>query len=134
MDWKHSGLGGMVLAALGSAALAQPSAPASEPQAAPPVTTPDWTRKATGDDVGRLYPRGAQARRVNGFATIRCEVTAEGGLSGCAVIREGPPGEGFGEAALKMAPLFKMRPQTKDGRPVGGGVVMIPIQFRFPGS
>jgi protein TonB len=31
-----------------------------------------------------------------------------------------------------MSKLFKMRPQTKDGAPVGGGTVRIPLSFRLP--
>ena len=39
---------------------------------------------------------------------------------------------GFGDAAMKLSKLFKMRPQTKDGQPVDGGTVRIPIAFRLP--
>ena len=39
---------------------------------------------------------------------------------------------GFGDAAMKMSKLFKMRPQTKDGQPVDGGTVRIPIRFTLP--
>ena len=35
----------------------------------------------------------------------------------------------FGDAALKLSKLFKMRPQSKDGAPTNGGVVRIPIRF-----
>ena len=35
----------------------------------------------------------------------------------------------FGEQALKMITYFKMKPQTKDGAPVGGASVVIPIAF-----
>jgi protein TonB len=31
-----------------------------------------------------------------------------------------------------MSKLFKMRPMTKDGQPVGGGKITIPIVFRLP--
>jgi protein TonB len=41
-------------------------------------------------------------------------------------------GAGFGDAALGLSSLFHMRPMTKDGRPVSGGTVRIPIMFRLP--
>ena len=40
--------------------------------------------------------------------------------------------QGFGDAAMKMTKLFKMRPQTKDGAPVDGGKITIPIVFNVP--
>jgi protein TonB len=33
---------------------------------------------------------------------------------------------------MRMTRLFKMRPQTKDGAPVEGGTVRIPLSFRLP--
>lgn len=112
-------------------------APASAPAAASGqpqgnIRPPDWTRRPTGRDVERLYPREALRRRITGKAVIRCGVTDEGELRDCKAIEETPPGFGFGDAALKMAPIFKMRPMTSDERAVGGGVVTIPIVFRFP--
>jgi hypothetical protein len=40
-------------------------------------------------------------------------------------------GAGFGEAALKLAPKFRMSPRTNAGETVGGGRVRIPITFRI---
>jgi protein TonB len=68
----------------------------------------------------------------NGRAVITCTVTAQGSLTGCQVASEDPPDFGFGQAALKMAHLFKMRPQTADGQPVGGAQVSVPIRFVAP--
>jgi protein TonB len=33
---------------------------------------------------------------------------------------------------MRMTRLFKMRPQTKDGQPVDGGTVRIPLRFVLP--
>ena len=45
---------------------------------------------------------------------------------------EEPGDQDFGTAALKLSKLFKMRPQTKDGAPVDGGQINIPIRFDAP--
>jgi TonB family protein len=99
----------------------------------PPQTpAPDWRRKPTGENLAQVYPAHAARANIEGRGIIRCEVTAEGTLTNCFVLAEGPSGEGFGEAALKLAKYFVMRPMTKDGVPVAGGVITIPIRFQLP--
>lgn len=110
---------------------------AAEPEVAAPVqpsviTNPDWAQRPTGQDMARFYPAVAMARNQGGAATIACKVNAEGLLQDCVVTGESPPGSGFGEAALQMSAKFKMRPMQKDGRPVEGGTVRIPIRFLLP--
>lgn len=82
--------------------------------------------------MARYYPSRAARRDIEGRAVIGCHVTADGRLTRCSVDAESPSGEGFGEAALKMSRHFKMRPMTRDGVPVSGGVIRIPIRFALP--
>lgn len=69
---------------------------------------------------------------VSGRATISCTVNARGGLDGCNIISEDPSDMGFGDAAMRMSKLFRMRPKTTDGQPVDGGTVRIPLRFVLP--
>ena len=69
---------------------------------------------------------------VGGSAALSCTVTARGTLIGCSITSESPADMGFGDAAIKLSKLFKMRPQTKDGQPVDGGTVRIPLRFNLP--
>ncbi|HEV2532483.1 MAG TPA: TonB family protein [Phenylobacterium sp.] len=103
--------------------------------AAPPtrtITQPDWLQKPTGESMAEHYPVAAQALELEGSATIGCEVTAEGSLVRCKVLDEAPKDLGFGQASLAMANDFRMKPQSFNGQPVGGGYVRIPIMFRLP--
>lgn len=114
-----------VLAAL--AVLLQAETP---PPSAP--LDPPWLRRPSGDDMARHYPESAIKRGMSGRVVIVCGVTAEGSLTACRVDSELPKAEGFGEAALRMAPLFKLRANDKSGRSVEGGVLRIPLRFVMP--
>jgi protein TonB len=59
-------------------------------------------------------------------------VNAKGTLDGCSIVSEEPADQDFGSAAIRLSKLFKMRPQTKDGAPVDGGKINIPIRFVLP--
>ena len=95
------------------------------------VVRPNWRKIPSGDDMAHFYPEGAMRRELGGKALMQCKVAREGTLYACTVISESPPNEGFGEAALKLAPYFEMTPQMEDGRPVAGGVVRIPVVFNI---
>jgi protein TonB len=109
-----------------------PAPPPPEPPRPSVITSPDWLRRPSGEDIARYYPERAQRMNVEGRATISCSVTAKGTLEGCSVQSEDPADQDFGSAALRMSRLFKMRPMTKDGAPVEGGTVRIPIRFVLP--
>jgi TonB family protein len=114
--------------ALSAASGAAPTAPAMPAV----VTQPDWIAKPTGADLARNYPKVAQLLDIEGYAVIKCDVDAYGALQACKAADEQPLGQGFGPAALAMASAFRMRPMTRNGQPVDGGKITIPIRFRLP--
>jgi TonB family protein len=91
------------------------------------IGQPDWLRRPNDEEMGNFYP--TDAGRAGGKTAIDCVVTTRGLLEKCAVVRESPSGHGLGKAALAMSAIFVMRPMTRDGMPVGGGKVEIPIHF-----
>lgn len=93
---------------------------------------PTWRSKATGNDLMQVYPEAARRHGVEGIALVRCSVTPQGEMADCAVEQEAPMGLGFGEAALKLMPRYRMTAQIAGGSPIAGGVVRLPIQFRLP--
>ena len=56
-------------------------------------------------------------------------MTVEGRLNQCVVLSEAPAGWGFGQAAVATAHNFWMKPMTRDGQPVSGSKINIPIVF-----
>jgi TonB family protein len=113
------------------AAAAGPRAPTThETKAHHTIVEPDWIKLPTVEEFEALYPPDAMRRGLEGRAVIRCYVATDGTLYQCVIVNETPAGEGFGDAALKAAASFRMRPQTVDGVPVSGAEVEVPIVFK----
>jgi protein TonB len=68
---------------------------------------------------------------MTGRAVLSCRLDVEGKTTECTTT-EDPPGWGFGEAALKLAKVFKFRPTRVDDVPVAGGKMVVPINFTYP--
>lgn len=102
---------------------------AANPAPSAPVQRPVWAEKPTLEDLVRVYPKAAQTAHVTGMAMIACSMRQDGRLQACTVRQEAPAGQGFGEAALKLSPRFRMEATDADGHAIWGKEVTIPIKF-----
>jgi len=98
------------------------------------ITKPDWIRKPDASDLERYYPPAAKERGTEGRATVECTVKGDGTLTDCSVVSEDPSGSGFGNATVRAASRFKMRPKTVDGAAVAGARVRIPLRWTLSGG
>ena len=90
------------------------------------VRDPKWRLEPVGEDFSRAYPPKA---KTSGQGDLNCMVTDKGGLTDCIVTDVAPLGAGFGEAILMLAPRYRMEPLGKNGAPVAGRPIKIPIRF-----
>jgi TonB family protein len=75
------------------------------------------------------WPPAAYRAHINGSAVLDCIVTKDGKLKPCVVVQEKPAGWGFAQAAVDFASTFRMKPKLRDGVPVGGAHIRLPINF-----
>jgi periplasmic protein TonB len=101
---------------------------AAQESSAGPIERPLWARQAECPD--RFWPTRARQRGVEGLAVLDCLVIEQGALS-CQVVAETPEGEGFGEAATRLAGCFRMQPYDADGQPTTGRRYALRVPFRF---
>ena len=88
------------------------------------LTSASFTRIPNGDELAEYYPDVAQRESKTGTSTIKCVVTPRGSLTNCQVLSESPAGYGFGQASVRMARVFKIKPATRDGKPVEGTITL----------
>ena len=87
------------------------------------AAAPHWVREASGAEMDAAFPARAAASGVTGgSARLDCDVRQDGSLTDCRVSEENPSGMGFGDAALSVAHLFRLAPQT--GKPGPADLVL----------
>lgn len=88
-----------------------------------------FAQRPTASDFSRNYPRRALNAGLDGRVTLSCVVQRSLRLE-CRVAEEDPPGQGFGQAAVRIARRFRAERQFPDGRATVGAQVTVPMAFR----
>jgi TonB family C-terminal domain len=110
----------LVFALCGASAHAQ--------EAEPVFVNPEWIVRPSPQDVAEFYPQAARNRRVDGRVVVQCVINLDTTLD-CVVAEETPGDWGFGAAALEISRKWRVRPATRDGLPVEGGRLRVPLRF-----
>ncbi|MEJ2818551.1 TonB family protein [Caulobacter sp. CCG-8] len=96
------------------------------------ITAPKWIRTLTPEGMALVYPQAAMKAGVNtGLGVVACVVDTQGALTDCQVRREEPAGLDFGAAAMEAVKLMTMNPWSKEGEPLDGLPIVLPIRFNW---
>lgn len=101
--------------------------PAMLTEAKPVIGKAQWAVLPTTDDLNAAF--GKDSRPGTSRVMIACVVQQGGRVDGCNVVREEPTGVGLGQAALTLAPHFRLSTWTAEGLPVVGGTVNVPLRY-----
>ncbi|NEX94029.1 TonB family protein [Caulobacter sp. 17J65-9] len=93
------------------------------------ITKPGWVEMPTQDEMDAYYPELARFSGIEGRAVVECAVAVSGAAQNCSVVSEEPTGFDFGTATVDASVVFRMRPKTVDGVPVGGAKVRVPLNW-----
>jgi protein TonB len=96
-----------------------------------PPQSSDWLSKPSALDMMRYYPERAISGALGGDVVMNCKVGESLRLEECRVVSETPVHVGFGAAALRLAPLYVLKPVTRGGESVVGANVTVPVKFRL---
>lgn len=107
------------------------SSPTSGPSTASLISRPRWLEQPDGGTFARFIPQRALETGQTGRVGLDCAVNGSGRLENCRVSSETPTGWGFGAAALRVPPYFRMATTDLDGQPTPGRRVRFAVTFAF---
>jgi hypothetical protein len=107
---------------------------AAQPATVTVANNLQWESRPTLQDIADVFPNAARALNpAEGRVQLSCSARRDGGLESCRVDSEQPAGVGFGEAAMRLVPKFRMKALTRDGQSVEGAQVILPVLISLPG-
>lgn len=98
--------------------------------ASPPIVgKAQWAALPSAEETSAAFGK----LKLDGAARVKlaCVVVQGGGVTDCRVDQEMPAGQGFGTAAISLAPHFKLTTWTAEGLPTVGGTIIIPLRYEL---
>ena len=102
----------------------------AQPAEAQEIVNPTWASIPDGEAMAEVYPEFASMISLEGDVNLRCRVARDGTLSLCRVNTAVPEALGFDDAALALAPRFRVNPREVDGEATKSSV-QFTIRFRM---
>jgi hypothetical protein len=96
------------------------------------IWEPQWLERPTAAEYQAVRPTSGPGATISGGARIRCDITADGRLAPCMVEKESPAAMGFGQAALTIAPKYRVATTTRAGAPIVDGFLRVTFDWRAP--
>ncbi len=106
-----------------------PPPSAEELAAAAPLARARLTQQPENWVIGQEYPYLGTELLLDAVVRLSCLVAEEGRLR-CAVASETPTGIGFGVAALRVAPTYRVA-ETSQGEPTIGKRMTLEVRFDY---
>lgn len=78
------------------------------------ITNPEWSELPRGFDALSAAPPIGYLFGLSGWAMLACKVGPLGLLEDCSVAAEGPKGLGYGQAALRLVPRYRLSLKMMD--------------------
>lgn len=96
----------------------------------PGARRPVWQSTPSARRLSAAYPERALERGREGEARVACFVQQNGRLD-CERVSEFPANSGFGNAALRVAHMYRHAEQRADGSSAVGSPVNLRVVFRI---
>ena len=89
-----------------------------------------WAPEMDFSVLDRFYPKAARLAKIEGTVWMSCYVLRFDRVSDCKLIGESPQGQGFGRAAMRAHPDFRIRVHNQAGRRVYNEWVTVRSHFK----
>lgn len=89
------------------------------------ITQPEWSEEPSLKARWAAYTGVGKVLAIGGYAVLKCRVDDMGLLTACQVAVDRPKGLGFGDAALSLAPAYRLAPRLMAQGAAGEPILVV---------